>query len=107
VDTEIKESITFPRLAKGLVINRARYGSGDRWADITKILQSQVHDDSLAKIQGISDPAPNVHKTTVIEGSYGGSDFVLSFNESFPLYNLTFGKPSKESVEQKPEPKSE
>ncbi|RZJ12973.1 MAG: hypothetical protein EOP39_02285 [Rubrivivax sp.] len=51
----------------GLVIERARYGSDNRWADVTEALRAQVRGDRLDvevrnELFGV-DPAPGQHKT--------------------------------------------
>ena len=79
-----------------LVVHSARYGAGQKWADVTEIVQSHVRDGVLAEsYDHIPDPVPGYRKTLIIEGTFGGKEFVLHDSES---HKLTFGQPKRESA---------
>jgi hypothetical protein len=92
-----------PRPAKvegPVVVRSASYGAGDKWADVTKTVRSHVRGPGLANFyEGLPDPAYGVHKSLVIEGTYGGKDFVLTCGEDRSKYY--FGEPPREGREKK------
>ena len=96
VDTEIAAipNLPPPDIAPELVIRRARYGADQRQEDITRSLNAQIQDGRIDNVPVVPDPAPGTIKSVVIEGTYGGVDFVLAFPESFPLHHLRFGRPT-------------
>ncbi len=80
----------------GLNIRRATFGNAGHTIDITKALQGQIVNGRLTGTQGIPDPAFGEQKTTVIEGTLGTQDFILSFSESAALQHLNFGNAGKD-----------
>src|SRR4051812_32303643 len=97
VDQEIKEfKDAPPGISKGLVIRKARHGVGEEWADVTDVLRNRISNEALT-LDGLPDPAPGKSKTTIVEGFYGGREFVLSFNDGGgdPRKTFVFGQPSE------------
>src|SRR6267143_96335 len=97
VDQEIKEYKDVPPgISKGLVIRKARHGVGEEWADVTDVLRNRISSDSLT-LDALPDPAPGKSKSTIVEGFYGGREFVLSFNDAGgdPRKTFVFGQPSE------------
>jgi hypothetical protein len=87
-----------PHPGPDLVIRHATYGAGERQEDVTRALNLQVRDGRIDEVPGLADPAPGVLKTMVIEGAYGGANFVLNITESFPVQHLKFGRPKDASA---------
>jgi hypothetical protein len=93
LDQEIKERAV-PQDMRGLFIARARWGVGDKWVDITELVRKKNSGEVLARISDVPDPAWGKSKTCVIEGMYGGREFVLSFSQA-GVESLVFGLPSE------------
>ena len=92
---EIKSPARLARADGPLTVRSARYGAGDKWADVTQNVRSHVHGGGLVNFyEGLPDPAFGVHKSLVVEGAYGGKDFVLTLGESRATYY--FGEPPRE-----------
>ena len=67
-----------------LVIKSARYGAGDRWADVTEVLRAAVRNNSLqieASNSLAGDPAPGVVKQLELVYSLDGQEFSLRVRE--------------------------
>jgi hypothetical protein len=98
VDQEIKEFKDGPPagVSRGLVIRKASHGIGDKWADVTDAVRNKISNE-LLNLDGLPDPAPGESKTIVVEGLYGGREFVLSFNDAGgdPRKTFVFGMPSE------------
>jgi hypothetical protein len=84
-----------PAKAEGsLVVRSAQYGAGDRWADVTKNVRSHLRGGGMTNFyEGFPDPAHGVEKNLVIEGTYGGKEFVLTCGED--RSNYYFGEPPR------------
>jgi len=87
---------TRPVPARGLFVAKAQYGLGDKWADITELVRSRQSRDAVNNVPNLPDPAWGKHKTMIIQGIYGGKEFVLSFNTGGPGETLVFGAPSED-----------
>jgi len=97
VDKELKDyKDTRPVAGRGLVILRAQYGINGKWADATELVRSRQKNDAVNHVPGLPDPIWGKSKTLIVEGTYGGKDFVLSFNQREPGDTLVFGAPSQE-----------
>jgi hypothetical protein len=94
VDQEIKEA-TVPPTMRGLLIQRVQYGTGDKWTDLTELFRNRQRNDSLSNIPDLPDPARGKKKALIVEGIYGGKEFVMSFSIS-PGETFVFGAPSGE-----------
>jgi len=93
-DQELKDyKDTRPVSGRGLIIGKAQYGLGDKWADVTDLVRSRHRNDAVNQVPNMPDPAFGKHKTIIIQGTYGGKEFVLSFNTRAPE-TLVFGSPS-------------
>jgi len=59
-------------------------------------VRNRISNDTLT-LDGLPDPAFGKSKTTIVEGTYGGREFVLSFNDGGgdPRKTLIFGEPSE------------
>lgn len=78
-----------------LVVRSARYGAGQKWADVTEIVRSHVRAGTLVEsYDHIPDPVSGYRKTLIIEGTFGGKEFILHDSES---HKLTFGQPPRET----------
>jgi len=96
LDKEIKDyKDTRPAAGRGLLVQRAQYGGGDKWADVTDLFRNRQRNDALNNIPDLPDPARGKHKILVVEGNYGGKDFVLSFTIN-PGETFIFGAPSED-----------
>ena len=78
------------------MIERAQSGCGDKWADVTALVRSRQKNDAVNNVPNLPDPAWGKQKTMIVEGIYGGKQFILSFNARDPGGRLVFGKRSKE-----------
>jgi hypothetical protein len=96
-EAEIKAGAAGPAAkAGGLVITAARYGIPGEMKDVTELVRSKVIGDALpSPTKGLPDPAFGKMKTFVLEGTYGGREFVLDLPEEFPAARLYFGPPPK------------
>src|SRR5258705_8289010 len=94
LDQEIKES-TVPPTMRGLLIQRAQYGAGDKWADVTELFRGRQKNDALNNIPDLPDPLRGKHKILIVEGIYGGKEFVMSFTIN-PGETFVFGAPSRD-----------
>jgi hypothetical protein len=95
VDLELQAvaSTDAPSPGGPLVITHAQYGIEGHWLDITKLMNSQIHQGRIESVTDLSDPASGMAKMTVIYGTIGGKKFTLQFPEQFPLNHLIFGVP--------------
>jgi hypothetical protein len=94
LDQELKDyKDTRPVTGRGLIIAKAQFGISDRWADVTEQVRSGVRNNAIDTVAKLPDPAYGVRKTMIIQGSYGGKEFVLSFNEGKPA-SIVFGAPA-------------
>lgn len=95
VDGELQSagSTDLPSVSTALVITKAQYGIEGHWLDITKLLNSQIHQGRIQSVVDLTDPASGVAKTAIINGTLGGKKFTLQFPEQFPLNHLIFGAP--------------
>ena len=61
-----------------LVIQRAEYGTGDKWADVTTKVAALVKDDRIAQMVNYitmnADPAPGMAKRLKVSYNLGGQD---------------------------------
>jgi len=97
LEQEIKDfNDTRAVLERGLLIERAQSGFGDKWADVTALVRSRQKNDAVNNVPNLPDPAWGKQKTMIVEGIYGGKQFILSFNARDPGGRLVFGKRSKE-----------
>jgi hypothetical protein len=96
VDLEIKDKDVPPGASRGLVIRKAMHGIGEQWADVTDAVRNNIAHEAVT-LDGLPDPAPGKSKTTIVEGSYGGREFVISFNDAGgdPRKTFVFGQPSE------------
>lgn len=97
LDQQLKAAIEPRRHDRGLVIESARFGVDDKWADVTTFVRDRVADGVLRPLGGVPDPAFGRHKTIMILGTYGGREFVLSFTTDNPLSSIVFGQPPKDA----------
>ena len=82
-----------------LEVRSARYGAGQKWADVTELVQSHVRDGMLVEgYDNMPDPVPGYRKALIIEGTFGGTEFVLTDSES---HKLTFGQPPSDKSQDK------
>ena len=96
LEAELKDyKDTRPVAGRGLIIGKAQYGLGDKWADVTEMVRSHQKNDAVNQIPSMPDKAFGKQKTLIIQGMYGGKEFVLSFNTRAPE-TLVFGSPSGE-----------
>jgi len=95
LDQEIKEGAVPPTM-RGMLIRRAKFGIDDKWADVTDIIRHRLLNNAIVGMGDLPDPAFGKNKTLVLEGMYGGKDFVLSFNLGRPGTTFVFGMPSEE-----------
>ena len=72
---------TRPVVARGLIIHKAQFGIGERWADVTDHLRNGIRNNALDTVANLPDPAYGKYKTMIIHGTYGGKEFLLSFTE--------------------------
>jgi hypothetical protein len=95
VEQEIKDNSAPAGISRGLVIRRVMHGIGEQWADVTDVVRNRISNEALS-LDDLPDPAVGRSKTTVVEGSYGGREFVLSFNDGGgdPRKTFVFGQPS-------------
>jgi len=94
LDQELKDyKDTRPVSGRGLIIGKAQYGLGDKWADVTELVRSRQRNDAVNQVPNLPDPAWGKQKTIIIQGMYGGKEFVLSFNARAPE-TVVFGSPS-------------
>jgi hypothetical protein len=97
LDQELKDyKDTRPVPSRGLIIGKAQYGLGDKWADVTELVRSRQNRDAVNNVPNLPDPAWGKHKTLIVHGMYGGKEFVLSFNTRGPGETLVFGAPSED-----------
>ena len=97
LDQEIKDfKDTRAVLSRGLYIDKAQYGLGDKWADVTELVRSRQKGDAVNNVPNLPDPAWGKQKTLIVQGIFGGKEFVLSFNARGPGETLVFGAPSEE-----------
>jgi hypothetical protein len=75
----------------GLIVYRARWGTADRWTDVTKLVQSKIDGDCIRLSGPLPDPAYGKQKSLTIEGAYGGRPFTYQFNTVDPPGNFYFG----------------
>jgi hypothetical protein len=96
LDQDLKDyKDTRPVGARGLIISKAQYGIGDKWADVTQQVRNGQKNDAVNRLQSLPDPAFGRHKTLIVQGVYGGKEFVLAFSEGGPG-SLVFGAPSND-----------
>jgi hypothetical protein len=97
LDQEINDYKERPaNISRGLVVRKAMHGIGEQWVDVTDLLRNRISNEVL-NLDDLPDPAVGRSKTTVVEGFYGGREFVLSFNDGGgdPRKTLVFGQPSE------------
>ena len=94
LDQELKDyKDTRPVAGRGLIINKAQFGIGDRWADVTEHVRNGVRNNAIDTVANLPDPAFGRHKTMIIQGFYGGKEFVLAYTETNPG-SIVFGAPA-------------
>jgi hypothetical protein len=84
-----------PVASRGLVITAARYGVPGNMKDVTDLARAHIVADALPPLKTLPDPAFGQAKTFVLEGTFGGREFVLTLPEAFAASGLYFGAPPK------------
>ncbi|MDB5293560.1 MAG: hypothetical protein JWL69_4801 [Phycisphaerales bacterium] len=96
LDESMSDDAAPAKTRSALVINKARWGSGAKWEDVTKLAQSKVENGALKPMGALPDPVFGQQKTLVMEGLYGGRPFMIVYNTADPQGNFYFGRPKSE-----------